>query len=103
MHRILAITALLLMVPCATPQAPARAAFTDTASKPSSAEDLVDINHANLEQLLQVPGMTRSWAERIVRYRPYRTKLDLVQNGVMPLDVYKRIRDHIIAHQDKKQ
>jgi DNA uptake protein ComE-like DNA-binding protein len=62
----------------------------------------VDINHASIEQLLQVPGLTRSWAERIMRFRPYRTKFDLVQEGVLPGDVYKRIKGYIIAHRDKK-
>ena len=64
-------------------------------------EARVDINHASIEQILKVPGMTRSWAERIVRFRPYRTKQDLVDSGVMPGDVYKRIKDYIIAHQEK--
>jgi DNA uptake protein ComE-like DNA-binding protein len=71
-------------------------------SRAPSAESLVDINHASLDQLLQVPGMTRPWAERIMRFRPYRTKLDLVQEGVMPLEVYRRFREFIIAHQDRK-
>ena len=101
MLNILPIAALLLaLIYPAMPQTPAREAIAQ--SKAPSAEDLVDINHARLEQLLQVRGMTRPWAERIVRFRPYRTKLDLVQEGVMPLEVYKRIREFIIAHQDKK-
>jgi competence protein ComEA len=68
----------------------------------ASSLEPVDINHANLEQLLQVPGLTRSWAERIVRFRPYRSKLDLVQEGVLTGEVYNRIKDYIIAHHDKK-
>jgi competence protein ComEA len=69
---------------------------------PASSLEQVDINHASLEQLLQVPGLTRSWAERIVRFRPYRSKLDLEQEGVLPGEVYNRIKDCIIAHRDKK-
>jgi competence protein ComEA len=64
-------------------------------------EDRVDLNHASLEQLLKVPGMTRTWAERIIRFRPYRSKQDLVEEGIVPGDVYKRIRDFVIAHRDK--
>ena len=30
----------------------------------------VDLNSASMEELLQVPGMTRTWASRIVRFRP---------------------------------
>jgi competence protein ComEA len=58
----------------------------------------IDINHASIEDLLKVPGMTPSWAGRIVRFRPYRTKADLLEHGVLPSDVYDRIKDSIIAH-----
>lgn len=62
----------------------------------------VDINHATLEQLLKVPGLTRSWAGRIVRFRPYRTKQDLLERGVVSGEVYSRIKDYIIAHREKQ-
>ncbi|MGD0546613.1 MAG: helix-hairpin-helix domain-containing protein [Terracidiphilus sp.] len=59
----------------------------------------VDINHASLEELLKVPGLTRSWAGRIVRFRPYRTKQDLLEHGIVTSQVYDRIKDYVIAHQ----
>ena len=59
----------------------------------------VDINHASVEELLKVPGMTPSWAGRIVRFRPYHTKLDLVEYGIVTSQVYDRIKDFVIAHQ----
>jgi DNA uptake protein ComE-like DNA-binding protein len=62
----------------------------------------VDINHASVEELMKVPGMTRSWAGRIVRFRPYRTKQDLVEHGIVNSDVYQRIKDYIIAHREKQ-
>jgi hypothetical protein len=46
--------------------------------------------------------MTPSWAGRIVRFRPYYTKLDLLERGVVTGEVYERIKDYIIAHRDKK-
>ena len=61
-------------------------------------EDRVDVNHATLDQLLKIPGMTRTWAQRIIRFRPYRSKQDLVEEGVLPGVVYNRIRDYVIAH-----
>lgn len=63
-------------------------------------EARIDINHASLNELMQVPGMTRSWAGRIVRFRPYRTKMDLLDRGVVPLIVYDRIKDDVIAHRN---
>ena len=65
------------------------------------AAELVDINHASLAELMTVPGMTASWAGRIVRFRPYRTKQDLLDHGVVTSQVYDRIRTFIIAHHDK--
>lgn len=99
--KILAITALLVVVAApAVPQVPAGRSGAPNAA--TSVGLPVDINHASLEQLLQVPGMTRPWAERIVRFRPYRSKLDLLLDGVLPGDVYNRIKDSIIAHRDQK-
>jgi hypothetical protein len=46
--------------------------------------------------------MTKSWAGRIVRFRPYRTKQDLVDRGVVSGEVYDRIKDSIIAHREKQ-
>jgi DNA uptake protein ComE-like DNA-binding protein len=60
--------------------------------------ELVDINRASVAELLKVPGMTASWAERIVRFRPYHTKLELQELGVVTPEVYRRIRDGVIAH-----
>ena len=65
-------------------------------------EARVDINHASVDELLKVPGMTRSWAGRIVRFRPYRSKQDLVEHGVLPSDVYDRIKDYVIAHRGEQ-
>jgi DNA uptake protein ComE-like DNA-binding protein len=65
-------------------------------------DDLVDINRASIQELLKVPGMTPSWAARIVRFRPYRTKLDLLEQGVVTSEVYQRIRDGVIAHRIAK-
>lgn len=65
-------------------------------------EARVDINHASVAELMKVPGMTHTWAGRIVRFRPYHAKNDLLQRGVLPDGVYDRIKDYIIAHREKK-
>ncbi len=65
-------------------------------------EARVDINHATIGQLLTVPGMTRSWAGRVVRFRPYRIKTDLVDRGVITSQVYDRMKDYVIAHREKQ-
>jgi DNA uptake protein ComE-like DNA-binding protein len=63
-------------------------------------EARVDINHSSVDELLKVPGMTRSWAGRIVRFRPYHSKQDLLEHGVVTSAVYDRIKDYVIAHRN---
>jgi DNA uptake protein ComE-like DNA-binding protein len=89
------IVALVLLCPSgATTQS-----RSQTAPPP---EARVDINHASVEELIKIPGMTRSWAGRIVRFRPYRSKQDLLDRGVLPGDVYERIKDYVVAHREKQ-
>jgi competence protein ComEA len=78
-----------------------RGAPTTSSSAPPP-EERVDINHASVTDLLNVPGMTQTWAARIIRYRPYHSKTDLWQRGVVPDAVYDRIKDYVIAHRDNK-
>jgi DNA uptake protein ComE-like DNA-binding protein len=73
-----------------------------TSATAPAPEARVDINHASLSELMKVPGMTPSWAGRIVRFRPYRTKQDLFDQGVVPSQVYDRIKDYLIAHRDEQ-
>jgi DNA uptake protein ComE-like DNA-binding protein len=61
----------------------------------------IDINHASIEELISIPGLTRTWAGRIVRFRPYHTKLELLDQGVVSSEMYNRIKDYIIAHREK--
>jgi len=105
-RRKLAVLAVAILSVClqATAQNqdrdPYRASKTSATAPPAAAR--TDINHATMDELLIVPGMTRSWAGRIVRFRPYRTKQDLVDRGVLTGEVYDRIKDYVIAHRDKQ-
>jgi competence protein ComEA len=76
------------------------AAKTSASAPP--VEQRVDINHATMAELLKVPGLTQGWAERVVRFRPYRTKQDLVDKGIVSGEVYDHIKDFIVAHHDKQ-
>lgn len=50
-----------------------------------------------MDELLKVPGMSQEWAAQIVRFRPYRTKEDLVEKGMVTAQVYDRIKYYVIA------
>jgi competence protein ComEA len=97
--RLLLVLLLLLM-----PSAPLLgSASSPQAKQQTSAQEPVDINAASLDQLMKVPGMTRTWAARIIRFRPYRGKNELLDRGVVSGEVYARIKDHIVAHRAQKQ
>lgn len=61
----------------------------------------LDLNRASVEDLLKLPGMTHTWAARIVRFRPYREKNDLLDRGILPDAVYDRIKDCVVVHREK--
>ena len=67
----------------------------------SQPEMRVDVNSASMEELLQVPGMTRTWASRIVRFRPYHAKNELLDRGIVTSKVYSRIKEYVVAHRNK--
>ena len=99
-----ALFAALLILVLAAPaiaQSSAPQAAPKTKSAPPPAER-IDINHASVEEMLKIPGMTSSWAGRIIRFRPYRTKADLLERGVLSGEVYDRIKDYVIAHRGEQ-
>lgn len=60
-----------------------------------------DVNQASVDELMQVPGMTRVWAARIVKFRPYSNKYSLKLEGVLPSEVYERLKPYLVAHKEK--
>ena len=76
--------------------------YSASVSKKTHTGELVDINRASVDELMRVSGMTRVWANRIVRFRPYRMKTDLLERGILPDRVYDRIKDSVIAHKVEK-
>jgi DNA uptake protein ComE-like DNA-binding protein len=71
---------------------------TSTHAPPPEAR--IDINRATVNELMKAPGLARPWAERIVRFRPYRTKQDLLDRGILSTEVYDRSKDFLIAHRE---
>lgn len=106
MHRLGPL--LMLVAALALPLAGPPRAHADAAQAPERAhaapapDARVDINHASLEELLKVPGMTATWARRILRFRPYRSKIDLLDRGVLSSAAYDRVKDYVIAHRTKE-
>jgi competence protein ComEA len=63
------------------------------------ARQLVDLNHATVDELKTLPGIQDAFAAKIVTNRPYANKSQLSTKGVLPAATYARIRALIIAKQ----
>ncbi len=84
--------------PAAT--APAKpAAAPATTAKPAEKKELLDINSASQADLEALKGIGKVRAEAIIKGRPYKGKDELVQKKIIPENVYKDIKDLIIAKQ----
>ena len=55
----------------------------------------VDLNSASESELMDMPGITRRDARRIIAGRPYDSPHELVDKGVLSAERYSAIRDRI--------
>ena len=98
---ILLALCLLVVAPAQTPKkAPADSKKTTTkTTSASKTTALVDINHADIEQLKALPGIGDVYSKKIVDNRPYANKTQLVSRKVIPQATYNKIKDMVIAKQ----
>lgn len=83
--------------PMATKQAPAAKATVKQASH--KAEEALDLNTATRDQLVALPGIGTTYADAIIKNRPYKAKNELVSRKIIPSAAYKKIQSKVIAHQ----
>ena len=99
-HRLLVLFLMFLLVAGFGFAQDKKAAGKTT--QPQAAEkktDLVDINSASKQDLMQLPGIGDAYAQKIIDGRPYKGKNQLDQKKIIPQATYDKISDKIVAKQ----
>lgn len=94
---IAAAPALAQTMPAMKPAAPTAAPAHPAAMTPETAR--LDVNAATVDQLAGVKGLNKTYAEAIVKARPFKTLDELTTNKILPADVFAQVKDLLTVRQ----
>lgn len=75
---------------------------TKTVTKEPASTAKIDINTADKEELVKLPGIGEATAQKIIDGRPYKSKDQLKSKKIVSASEYGKIKDKIVAKQMKK-
>ena len=62
-------------------------------------DQIVDLNNASKDQIMNLPGISEREADRIISERPYHSTRELVTRHLLSEDEYDKIKERIVANQ----
>jgi len=117
MNRPIAITTFVLVLagaaasasaqstaPAASQKKQATAPAQQAAAKPAqpaAKAQVFDLNTATREQLVTLPGMTGTYADAIIKGRPFKSANELVSRKIMPETEYKKLSHQVTVEKKK--
>jgi DNA uptake protein ComE-like DNA-binding protein len=73
---------------------------SEASEQPSESEAIAEVlNTSAKHDLMSVPGIGKGTAKRIIENRPYETKEEVLEEGVVPEAILDRIKEQLV---DKK-
>ena len=101
MKRTLIVLILISMFSLTNCRHVERVTSSNNSHVPKNGDDSrpLDLNSATKAELVRLPGIGETYAQRIIDHRPYRQKNELLDRSIIPASVYYQISDQIIAKQ----
>jgi competence protein ComEA len=93
----LLLSVALILVACGRGSSGSLKNSNALAANNRSHAELVDLNSASKNQLIQLPGIGEAYAQKIIDGRPYKEKSELVRRNIITQSTYDMISDKIIA------
>ena len=78
------------------PALAAQAAQTGMAKRAGKGPQ-TDLNSAAKADLMKLPGITSTYAEKIIAGRPYKSKADVISHHILPPEFYAPLKDRIMV------